>query len=381
MPELYFERFNRCSLPIPRVRKPLQHDKLKCRLELLDLPVRIVDYFLDIESFPRIPLHEENDYLRNITQGDRTAREILIKAKLRNIRPIVLKYSQHIFQIWPYLKQESTLWDLIGAASVGVIAAIDTFNAGQVSPLGTRIHNTVTRALRECTQNFAIDYSLTQQKLRDEINFPQITKKLWFYNHCNLKNKTWVLLHFNPASYKFDISISSSYPELAPAKEKTMYCEVHANISSAKKRAGIMARYDDKASYKLIATWNGFVKDKTNAPILYCGPTTMQRHNLDDLLTNSTQHYDSQIVALKSLLREELFLAVDQLSDREQQILIFRYGLYDVYQRTLKDLVRELNITRERVRQIETKALEKLKHPKRTAQLQKYRELIANVNY
>lgn len=76
------------------------------------------------------------------------------------------------------------------------------------------------------------------------------------------------------------------------------------------------------------------------------------------------------------LLHEELAKAINQLSPREQQILIMRYGLYDDHQRTLKEVARQFKIPRERVRQIEIKALEKIKHPKRKERLQRYRELL-----
>jgi len=78
----------------------------------------------------------------------------------------------------------------------------------------------------------------------------------------------------------------------------------------------------------------------------------------------------------RMFLREQLGRALDQLDEREREILKLRYGLEDGHPRTLKDVSLKFNITRERVRQIEIKAIEKLKHPSRRAELKKFRELL-----
>jgi len=78
----------------------------------------------------------------------------------------------------------------------------------------------------------------------------------------------------------------------------------------------------------------------------------------------------------RMFLKEQLARALDQLDEREREILKLRYGLDDGHPRTLKDVSLKFNITRERVRQIEIKAIEKLKHPSRRAELKKFRELL-----
>ncbi len=78
----------------------------------------------------------------------------------------------------------------------------------------------------------------------------------------------------------------------------------------------------------------------------------------------------------RMFLREQLNRALDQLDEREREILRLRYGLDDGHPRTLKDVALKFNITRERIRQIEIKAIEKLKHPSRQAELKKFRELL-----
>jgi RNA polymerase primary sigma factor len=73
------------------------------------------------------------------------------------------------------------------------------------------------------------------------------------------------------------------------------------------------------------------------------------------------------------LLRERLHDILGTLTDRERQVVDFRFGLSDGYSRTLEEVGRLFNVTRERIRQIEAKALRKLRHPSRMKSLGDYR--------
>ncbi len=74
--------------------------------------------------------------------------------------------------------------------------------------------------------------------------------------------------------------------------------------------------------------------------------------------------------AAYTLLREQLNEVLHTLSNREEQVLKLRFGLEDGRPRTLEEVGKEFNITRERIRQIEAKALRKLRHPSRSKRLQ-----------
>jgi RNA polymerase primary sigma factor len=63
---------------------------------------------------------------------------------------------------------------------------------------------------------------------------------------------------------------------------------------------------------------------------------------------------------------------LDQLGEREREVLVMRFGLKDGITRTLEDVGKQFNVTRERVRQIEAKALRKLRHPLRSRKLRDY---------
>ena len=73
-----------------------------------------------------------------------------------------------------------------------------------------------------------------------------------------------------------------------------------------------------------------------------------------------------------SMLREELNTALESLTDRERQVVELRFGLRDGRARTLEEVGREFNVTRERIRQIEAKALRKLRHPSRSKRLKDF---------
>lgn len=73
-----------------------------------------------------------------------------------------------------------------------------------------------------------------------------------------------------------------------------------------------------------------------------------------------------------SMLREELSAALESLTDRERQVVRLRFGLEDGRARTLEEVGKEFNVTRERIRQIEAKALRKLRHPSRSKRLKDF---------
>ncbi|MBR1628752.1 MAG: RNA polymerase sigma factor RpoD [Lachnospiraceae bacterium] len=75
-----------------------------------------------------------------------------------------------------------------------------------------------------------------------------------------------------------------------------------------------------------------------------------------------------------TLLKEQLEDVLSTLTEREQKVLILRFGLEDGRSRTLEEVGREFSVTRERIRQIEAKALRKLRHPSRSRKLKDYLE-------
>ena len=91
--------------------------------------------------------------------------------------------------------------------------------------------------------------------------------------------------------------------------------------------------------------------------------------NFGDFIEDKTAENPSEVTSY-SLLREKLSDVLTTLTERERKILEMRFGLLDGYERTLEEIGKMYNVTRERIRQIEAKALRKLRHPTRVRHLQ-----------
>ena len=95
--------------------------------------------------------------------------------------------------------------------------------------------------------------------------------------------------------------------------------------------------------------------------------------HLGDFIPDDDVFAPSEAAAF-SMLKEQLVEVLNTLTDREQKVLKLRFGLDDGRTRTLEEVGREFDVTRERIRQIEAKALRKLRHPSRSKKLKDYLE-------
>ena len=92
---------------------------------------------------------------------------------------------------------------------------------------------------------------------------------------------------------------------------------------------------------------------------------------LKDFISDDT--YSVEELGEKPLLDETIAQVLDErLTEREKNVIVKRFGLYDGRFRTLEEVGKEYNVTRERIRQIEAKALRKLRHPKYTSKLRDF---------
>jgi RNA polymerase primary sigma factor len=93
-----------------------------------------------------------------------------------------------------------------------------------------------------------------------------------------------------------------------------------------------------------------------------------------DFIEDKSAENPSEMTAY-SMLKDRLQDVLDTLTDRERQVLDYRFGLTDGYSRTLEEVGRKFTVTRERIRQIEAKALRKLRHPTRIRKLDGFLEV------
>ena len=93
--------------------------------------------------------------------------------------------------------------------------------------------------------------------------------------------------------------------------------------------------------------------------------------HLGDFISDDDAPAPAEAAAFQ-LLKEQLVEVLGTLTEREQKVLELRFGLYDGRARTLEEVGKEFNVTRERIRQIEAKALRKLRHPSRSKKLKDY---------
>ena len=95
--------------------------------------------------------------------------------------------------------------------------------------------------------------------------------------------------------------------------------------------------------------------------------------HLGDFIEDEQSAAPTDVVAT-NMLKEQLINVLDTLTPREEKVLRLRYGLDDGRPRTLEEVGKEFNVTRERIRQIEAKALRKLRHPSRSKRLKDFIE-------
>jgi RNA polymerase primary sigma factor len=111
-------------------------------------------------------------------------------------------------------------------------------------------------------------------------------------------------------------------------------------------------------------------------PISLQAPVGEDTATFGDLIEDKSSESPSDVTGF-SLLKDKLGTVLAGLNERERQVLELRFGMGDGNPRTLEEVGRQFNVTRERVRQIEAKALRKMRHPTRIRQLQGFLELQA----
>jgi RNA polymerase primary sigma factor len=106
-------------------------------------------------------------------------------------------------------------------------------------------------------------------------------------------------------------------------------------------------------------------------PVSLQSPIGEEESDLGDFIEDADAVVPMEAAAF-IMLQDQLERVLDQLAEREQRIIQLRFGLTDGHPRTLEEVGREFGVTRERIRQIESKTLAKLRHPSRAQMLREY---------
>ena len=266
-------------------------------------------YLKEIGQIPLLNAAQEKEIAKRIEEGDEEAKQILINSNLRLVVSIAKKY----------VGRGMHLLDLIQEGNCGLIKAVDKFDYTK----GFKFSTYATWWIRQSITRAIADQART---IRIPVHMVETINKLTRVQRQLVQ----------------DLGRDPLPEEIAEKLE---------NINAAKVR-DIQKIALDPVS---LETPIGEEEDSRLGDFI------------EDKITLSPDVYANQ-----QLLKEELNLLLESLSTREEMVLRMRFGLEDGQPKTLEEVGREFNVTRERIRQIEAKALRKLKHPQRSRRLKDF---------
>ena len=265
-------------------------------------------YLKEIGTVPLLSADEELELAKRKADGDDLAKERLIEANLRLVVSIAKRYTG----------RGMSFLDLVQEGNLGLIKGVEKFDYTKGYKLSTYatwwIRQSVTRALADQART-----------IRVPVHMVETINKM-----SKMQRKLTLELGYEP-----------SVTELAEALEM-----------SEDKVMEIMQIAREPAS---LETPIGEEDDS----------------NLGDFVA------DSNVVTPEGnvesvMLREHIDALLGDLKERERQVIVLRFGLEDGHPRTLEEVGKEFNVTRERIRQIEAKALRKLRNPVRSKRIRDF---------
>ena len=265
-------------------------------------------YLKDIGKVPLLSMEEELELAKRMKEGDEEAKKRLSEANLRLVVSIAKRY----------VGRGMLFLDLIQEGNMGLMKAVEKFDCTK----GFRFSTYATWWIRQAVTRAIADQART---IRIPVHMVETINKLIRANRMLVQK-----LGREP-------TVSELSEELQMSEDKVR--EIQRIAMDPVSLEPPIGEEDDSHLGDFIED------DKAAAP---------------------------QDVATFTILKEQLMAILDTLTPREEMVLRLRYGLDDGHPRTLEEVGKEFHVTRERIRQIEAKALRKLRHPQRSKRLRDY---------
>ncbi|MDO5088386.1 MAG: RNA polymerase sigma factor RpoD [Leptotrichiaceae bacterium] len=277
--------------------------------ESMDVEEPIKMYLREIGQIPLLSYEEEIEYAQRVLNGDEEAKQKLIESNLRLVVSIAKKHTNRGLK----------MLDLIQEGNMGLMKAVEKFEYEK----GFKFSTYATWWIRQAITRAIADQGRT---IRIPVHMIETINKI--------KKESRIILQ--------ETGKEPTAEELAKKLEIPV-----------DKVKNILEMNQDPIS---LETPVGSEEDSELGDFVE-----------DDKFLNP---YDA---TTRVLLKEQLDEILKTLNEREEMVLRYRYGLDDGSQKTLEEVGKIFNVTRERIRQIEVKALRKLRHPSRRKKLEDYR--------
>ena len=277
--------------------------------ESMDVDEPIKMYLREIGQIPLLSYEEEIDYAQRVLNGEEEAKQKLIESNLRLVVSIAKKHTNRGLK----------MLDLIQEGNMGLMKAVEKFEYEK----GFKFSTYATWWIRQAITRAIADQGRT---IRIPVHMIETINKI--------KKESRIILQ--------ETGKEPTAEELAKKLELPV-----------EKVKSILEMNQDPIS---LETPVGSEEDSELGDFVE-----------DDKFANP---YDA---TTRVLLKEQLDEVLKTLNDREEMVLRYRYGLDDGSQKTLEEVGKIFNVTRERIRQIEVKALRKLRHTSRRKKLEDYR--------